>query len=354
MLHVGVDLHKKQAQVAVVNEEGQVLSNCRVACDRESMRGFFEQLGEPAQVVTEATSNWYWFCDLLEEMEIPVSLSHPLKTKAIASARIKTDKIDAATLAQLLRADLLPRAHLSSHRARLDRELLRHRAMLVRMRTSTKNRIHALLTKLNLVYDEAGVFTQQGKQWLAGLDLHPVYRSSLDRLLKVIGVLDGLIEEASAQVQVRAEDDAAAQLLCTIHGVGYYSALLILAEIDGVERFPDARRLCSYSGLVPSTRASAGYVRQGRITKQGSPWLRWILTEIAQKAGSRDDFLGEHYRRVASRRGKGAAKVATARKLLKAIYWMLKNDHGFSQVCQHMTAAAQRASSSGTWPSKGP
>jgi transposase len=345
MLHVGVDLHKRQAQVAVVDEEGQVLSNCRVACDQESMRGFFEQLGEPAQVVMEATSNWYWLCDLLEEMEIPVSLSHPLKTKAIASARIKTDKIDAATLAQLLRGDLLPRAHLSSPQARLDRELLRNRAMLVRMRTSTKNRIHALLAKLNLVFGEGGLFTQKGKRWLAGLALHPVYRSSLDRLLKVTEVLGGLIEEASAQIEVRAEHDAAAQLLCSIHGVGYYSALLILAEIDGVERFPDARHLCSYGGLVPSVRASAGHVRLGHITKQGSPWLRWILTEVSQKAGSRDDFLGEHYRRVARRKGKGAAKVATARKLLKAIYWMLKNGQHFSQVCDHMTAAAQRASS---------
>ncbi len=161
MLHVGVDLHKRRAQVAVVDGGGQIVTNCRVACDRESMRGFFEQLGEPARVVMEATSNWYWLCDLLEEMEIPVSLSHPLKTKAIASARIKSDKIDAATLAQLLRADLLPRAHLSSAQARLDRELLRHRAMLVRMRTGTKNRIHALLAKLNLTYGEGGLFTQE-------------------------------------------------------------------------------------------------------------------------------------------------------------------------------------------------
>lgn len=354
MLHVGVDLHKEQAQVAVVNDDGEVLSNCRVACDRESMRGFFGQLGEPAQVVTEATSNWYWFCDLLDEMEIPVSLSHPLKTKAIASARIKTDKIDARVLAQLLRGDLLPRAHLSSPQARLDRDLLRHRATLVRMRTATKNRIHALLAKQNIVFDEGGLFTKKGKQWLADLVLHPVHRSILGRLLKLAEALDGLIDEVDAQVKVRAEDDAAAKLLCSIKGVAYYSALLIVAEIDGVERFPDARHLCSYGGLVPSVRASAGFVRRGRITKQGSPWLRWILTEVTQKAGARDDFLGQHYRRIAQRRGKGAAKVATARKLLKTIYWMLKNGHDFSQVCDHMTEAAQRASSYGDMATQRP
>jgi len=120
---------------------------------------------------------------LLQEMEIPVSLSHPLKTKAIASARIKTDKLDAATLAQLLRADLLPRAHLSSPQARLDRELLRHRATLVRLRTAVKNRVHALLAKHNLVFAAGGLFTAKGGEWLAGLALSPLIRGGLDRML---------------------------------------------------------------------------------------------------------------------------------------------------------------------------
>jgi len=338
MLHVGVDLHKRQAQVAVVNSKGEVLRNCRVVCDRESMRGFFLQLRQPAQVVMEATSNWHWLCDLLEEMEIPVSLSHPLKTKAIASARIKTDKLDAATLAQLLRADLLPKAHLASHQARLDRELLRHRAMLVRVRTGVKNRVHALLAKENLVYHEGGLFTAKGRKWLAGLKLQPVKRSILERMLSLMDTLGTLIEGATAEIKLCAEDDRAARLLCTIPGVGYYSALLMVAEIDGVERFPDARHLCSYAGLVPSVRASGSYTRLGHITKQGSPWLRWILVELCQKAASRPDFLGAHYRRIARRKGNGAAKVATARKLLKTIYHMLRQGKSFAEVAPQMSA----------------
>jgi transposase len=288
--------------------------------------------------VVEATSNWYWLCDLLEEIEVPVRLAHPLKTKAIASARIKTDKLDAATLAHLLRADLVPRAHLSSPQARLDRELLRHRVMLVRLRTGVKNRIHALLTRENLVYAKGGLFTRQGRQWLASLELHPVQRAVVDRLLALMEVLETLIQEATAEIRVRAEDDRVARLLCTIPGVGYYSALLIAAEIDGVDRFPDARHLCSYAGLVPSVRASGERTRLGHITKQGSPWLRWILVEICQKAASRHDFLGAHYRRVARRKGNGAAKVATARKLLKAIYHMLRQGMDFEEVSQTMMA----------------
>ena len=342
MLHVGVDLHKRQAQVAVVDDEGTVRTNCAVACDRDSMRQFFEHLEQPAQVVMEATSSWYWLCDLLDEMEIEASLSHPLKTKAIASARIKTDKIDAATLAHLLRTNLLPKAHLASSEARLSRELLRHRAVLVRLRAGVKNRVHALLAKHNLVYAEGGLFTAKGRDWLAGLALHPIVRSVLERMLTLVEVLDLLIEQASAQIVVRAQDDQAARLLCTIPGIGYYSALLIAAEIDGVERFPDARRLCSYAGLVPSVRASGGHTRLGHITKQGSPWLRWILVETCQKAASRTDFVGEHYRHVARRKGNGAAKVAAARKLLKAIYWMLKHGQDFSQVCQYMDNGRNR------------
>lgn len=166
MLHVGVDLHKYRAQVAVVDDEGRQRTNCALACDRETMREFFSALEQPVQVAVEATSNWHWFCDLLQEMELPVELSHPGKTKAIASARIKNDKIDAHTLAQLLRADLLPAAHISTPEARRHRELLRHRAMLVRLRTGVKNRVHALLAKYNLVFADAGLFTGKGRAWL--------------------------------------------------------------------------------------------------------------------------------------------------------------------------------------------
>jgi transposase len=341
MLHVGVDLHKRRAQVAVVDDEGRLRTNCALACDRDLMRDFFARLGEPAHVGVEATSNWYWFCDLLEEMELPVQLSHPGKTKAIASARIKNDKVDALTLAQLLRADLLPAAHISTPQVRLHRELLRHRAMLVRLRTGVKNRVHALLARYNLVFADAGLFTGKGRQWLERLELHPTTRGVLQRMLTLVETLDLLIAEVDPQIQVSAQQDAQARLLTTISGIGYYSALMIVAEIDGIERFPDARHLCSYAGLVPSVRTSADYTRHGHITKQGSPWLRWILVEICQKARSRDDVLGEHYRRVVRPSGKGAAKVATARKLLKAIYFMLRDGSSFEQVSEHMRQARQ-------------
>jgi transposase len=156
-------------------------------------------------------------CDLLGEMEIEASLSHPLKTKTIASARIKTDKIDAATLTPLLR-------------------------------TGVKNRVHALLAKHNLVYSAGGLFTAKGREWLASLPLAPIVRSVLEGMLTLVEVLDLLVKQASAQVTVRAQDDQAARLLCTIPGIGYYSALLIAAEIDGVERCPDARRLARMPG----------------------------------------------------------------------------------------------------------
>lgn len=130
------------------------------------------------------------------------------------------------------------------------------------------------------------------------LELHPATRSILERMLTLVTTLDLLIAQVNPEIEVRAKHNAQARLLTTISGIGYYSAVLIVAEIDGVERFPDARHLCSYAGLVPSLRASADHVRHGNITKQGSPWLRWILVEICQKAQSRDDVLGEHYRRV--------------------------------------------------------
>jgi transposase len=329
-------LHKRRAQIAVVDDNGKVLRNCAVACDRDTMRGFFSALPRPVEAATEATGTWPWFCDLLAELEIPVLLSHPLKTKAIASARIKTDKIDARTLAQLLRADLLPAAHLASRQARLERDLLRNRAVLVRLRTGVKNRIHALLAKHNLRLEAGDLFAGKARSWLAGLPLDPTRRAILERLLRLVENLSDLVDEASKEISSWAHDSPEARLLDTIPEIGPYSALLIAAEIDGIGRFPDARHLCSYAGLVPSVRASADRYRFGHITKQGSPWLRWILVEICQKAGARDDFLGDYYRRLERTKGKGAAKVATARKLLKAIYFMLKENKPFHQVSQKM------------------
>jgi transposase len=116
-----------------------------------------------------------------------------------------------------------------------------------------------------------------------------------------------------------------------IPGISYYSALLILSEIGAVERFPDAKRLCSYAELVPSIYSSGSKTYYGRITKQGSRWLRWILVEISTHAANGDANFQKMFQRVSRRRGRSTAKVAVARKVLTVIYAMLKRNEAFKR-----------------------
>ena len=137
-----------------------------------------------------------------------------------------------------------------------------------------------------------------------------------------------MTETIEAQVQA----DPQAQLLCTMPGIGAYSALLILSEIGDVHRFPDSRHLCSYAGLVPSVHASGGKTRLGRLTKQGSSWLRWILVELSVHAINGAPQFWSLYYRVAKKHGHNVGRVAVARALLKTIYAMLKTQAPFRPI----------------------
>jgi transposase len=146
MVYIGIDLHRKRSQVAALDGNGELLFNRRVATRADEL---FKAIGdageEPVEVVFEATFGWGWLADMLAEAGIPTHMAHPLATKAISSARVKNDSVDAKTLAHLLRTNLLPEAWLAPPPAREARRLVRMRAGLVRIRTKLKNQIHAVL-----------------------------------------------------------------------------------------------------------------------------------------------------------------------------------------------------------------
>lgn len=193
----------------------------------------------------------------------------------------------------------------------------------MRVRTRIKNQVHALLAKQGKHSPYADAFGKAGRRFLRNTPLPPVRRRAVDDYLELIDAIDAKLERVSAEIDARAQADPQAMLLCTIAGIGHYSALLILSETGDISRFPGPKPLCSYAGLVPSLHASGGRSQYGRITKEGSPWLRWALCEAAQRAGQQSGPIGRFYRGIARRRGKGIAKVATARYLLTIIYHML-------------------------------
>ncbi|MCL5104548.1 MAG: IS110 family transposase [Armatimonadetes bacterium] len=324
MKYGGLDVHKSFIQVCILDRELESCEDFKIDSSRESLKELEQLLSETECIALEASSHWGWVVDELDDMGVEVVLSHPSKTKAIGCAKIKTDKIDARMLAYLLSAGLLPQAHIPCREVREKRSYLRYRFILVTARTAFKNRIHAILAGYGLHSPYKDVFCKSGVKWLGARKLGELHREQIDGYLEIIKTLDGLIAKVDEWLKPAAEQDAQARLLMSIKGISYYSALLILAEIDGSWRFSSAKHLVSYAGLCPSTRSSGGKLRHGHITRCGSGFLRWVLIQAAQKATWKSNPMHKFYTRIKNKKGHAVAKTAVARKLLESIYQMLK------------------------------
>jgi len=320
-VYVGIDVHRRRSQVAVVTEDGQVQLNKNVVNGSEPFLRLIGDLPSGTPVAFEAAFGWSWLADLLEDYGFDAHLVHPLRCKAIASARLKNDKVDAATLAQLLRADLLPEAWIAPPAVRQLRAVIRHRISLVRLGTQLRNRIHAVAADHG--YDRpASYWTGPGRGWLAELDLPAVSREIVTDCLAVIDGLAPVIERLDSELHQHAKADPRVKVLTTLPGVGEFTALVMLAEIGDITRFPSARKLASWAGLTPTVRGSDRTVRHGHISKQGSAWLRWAMNQAAQTA-KRSPAFAASYAAIAGRRGKKIATIAIARKLLTRAWHLL-------------------------------
>jgi transposase len=322
MNSVGIDLHRKRSHVAVLDEHGTELLSRRIVNDPQTFLELLEGIEGESKIALEATYGWEWLADVLEEAGYELHLAHPLRTKAIASARVKTDAVDARTLAHLLRTDLLPEAYIAPRELR---DLLRHRVALTRMRSALKQRVGAILAKHGIARPYSNLFGPGGMRFLAGLELREGPRRRLDSLLSLIGDFDREIDQTSREIDQRAKADPYVEVLCQIRGIGRYIAMLVIAEIGDISRFPSARHLCAWAGLTPTVRSSDGRARLGHITGQGSPALRWALVEAAQHSARGGGPLRQAYERISKRRGKSVAKVAVARKILTLCFYGLRD-----------------------------
>jgi len=330
---VGVDYHKAYSYGTIMSQSGEILKQGRFGNHPEALARFLgEHAGPDCAAVLEATRNWCVMHDWLEELTGQVTLAHPLKVKAIAEAKIKTDKIDATTLAHLLRCDLVPAAYVCSPAARILKNLLRHRIFLVRLQTMTKNRIHVLLDRHPLIRAQrraAELFTKSGIAWLRQVRLPTYDRHILDSEVALLEHLQAQIKQVDAWLRQVGRKDRRVKLLETIPGIGRAFALLIVSEIDDIRRFASPKKLHAYAGVVPSTYASGGRTFHGRITKSGNKYLRWAAVEAVWPAIQKDVGLRDFYERLRRRKGANPAKVATARRLLTIVYRVLSEEREY-------------------------
>jgi transposase len=319
---VGIDLHKYVSQLAVLRESRSP-SQLRFANDVVTVEGVLNKLPKGSKIALEAMGSWWWLVELAQKTGHEVFLSHPKQTKAIASARLKSDKVDALMLAKLLRADLLPTVWIPPPHQRHIRELLTHRARLVRQRTAVINELRAVYAKRN-IDPEARLQRMRPVVTGAG-DLSGYGPRIVDEDLELLGFINGQIGGLDKELKKIASEDPEAKRLMTIAGVGPVSAVAMSCWIGEIQRFSNAKKLASYLGLAPRVRQSADQERHGHITKEGNRMVRMLVIQAALvhtragKGPSRKHYLG-----VLKRRGKQIARVAAANKLLGAIFHMMK------------------------------
>jgi len=330
MFYVGMDIHKRFSQVAVVDESGEIMDQHRLNhTPPEELISYFKQFPKDTQVIMEPTCGWGWLSDGISDLGLEVILAHPLKVRLIAESRIKTDKVDAVVLAQLQRTSFLPQAYLAPKEIRKLRDLFRCRCGLVRMRTTLKLQIHALLDRLGIFHSFSDLFGKTGRTFLNNLELEPPYRENLDRGLRVIDLLNREIKQIEEVIKSRVKEDPQAKHLTTIPGIGFILAYLITSEIGEISRFASAKKLASYCGLVPWVRQSGGFAHYGHLTKVGNTLLRWGLIEAAQVAIRYNPELKVWAEKIRRKKGAGVATCAVARKLVGVVYQLLTQERDY-------------------------
>jgi transposase len=320
--------------MTVLDEDGEELKRGRVPNLRRYVEQFLEGF-RPFTAVLEAGRSSYVMADLLRELGGEVKIANTFQVKAIAHARIKTDKRDSRTLAHLLRAGLIPEIYQREAWNRRAQRVMRMRAYWVSKQTEVKNKIRALLAqqreevRLEVEKHESVLFSPKGLDFLAKLPLEAREKEVLDDLLEGYQELQGHIKKSDGLVRALYGEIAEASRIDTVPGFATTLSVLMAVEIADIRRFSRAAELHSYAGVIPSTYSSGERSYHGHITKQGNVWLRWAALEAVYPAIKKDFGLRVLYSRLARRKGANVAKVAVARRLLTIIYRVLTEERDY-------------------------
>ena len=328
MLYAALDVHKHVLQAAVLDPASGELRDARFPATREALRDWAMPLqGRVAAVAIEATSGWRWVWRELGALDIEVQLAEPAQTRALRGKKrkAKNDRLDARWLVLLLSKAMLPQSWVPPEDIQRLRDLTRLRQALRHDRTSWAQRLHALLAHEGWPCARSALLSTKGRRWLDGLQLDPHVRGLVDAHLAVIDAVVAQMAEVERELRLLARSDRRLVALQTIFGVGAIVACHLLAEIGDAHRFRRADQVVRVAGLDPVVLDSAESKRRGKLSKQGSPHLRWALIQAAQHAAihpaSSPD--GDHYLALRDRIGSQRAAVSTARRIAKRAYHVL-------------------------------
>jgi transposase len=341
MFYLGVDYHKAYSHVVAIDEDGKERLSYKVSNTNDAFKELLKQLNGSCRAVIECGRTWGVIYDLLESLGVDVKLANPLKVRAIAEAKIKTDSIDARTLAELLRANLIPEVHIPSREVRKLKNIIRHRMWLVKLRTMTKNRIHQVIDRNHIENPGySDIFGKNGRKFLNTLELEDPDKELLDKHLGTLDFFNSDIKDTEQWIEKTLKDNPLVHILKSVPGFGKTLSAMVALEVDDITRFPTSKKFCGYCGLIPSTRSSGGFTFHGDLIKTCNHWLRYAFVEAAWKSIISSPYCRSYFYRIKERKGNNIAVVAMARRLAEIVYSCLKGarnyeEHPYSYCFQH-------------------
>ena len=341
---IGIDIHRTFGEV-VFWEDGRLRPAGRIDMTRTALEGFGKSLLATDEVVIEATGNCMAVSRVLSPFAKRVVIANPLQVKAIAHAHVKTDKVDAGTLASLYAAGYLPEIWTPDATTERMRRLVARRYQVVRHRTRIKNEVHAILhAHLIPRCPHADLFNRRGRDWLARQPLPDDEQAAIERHVRELDRLGEDLAILDREIAQSTLDDPAIKRLITITGVNLTVAAGLMAAIGDIGRFKSPQKLVSYFGLNPRVRQSGlGAAHHGRISKVGRSHARAMLVEAAWAAAKTPGPLHAFFVRIRARRGHQVAAVAVARKLTVLCWHLLTKEENYLWARPALVANKVRA-----------
>lgn len=333
MYYLGIDHHKKYSQVVVLNQEGTHIMQQKMANTKPAFQRLKQSLDSRAASavssqytsVIEASLGWGALYDVLDELALHPVVANPLKVRAIADAFIKTDTIDATTLAQLLRTHLIPKVYVPAKEVREQKNILRYRFWLVKLQTMVKNRIYDLLNRNHIEVPEGlNLFSNPGKVFLDSLMLSTSEQRLLQEQRNLLTVLSRDIKATELWIKEVFQNHPGLIILDSLPGFGTILSALAALEIDTIDRFPTPAKFASYCGLIPSTYARGGKIYHGDLIPTANKWLKYVFIEAAWTATRCSGYCQAYLHRIKAAKGANVAIVALARRLSEIAFYCLK------------------------------
>ncbi|MEP1306563.1 MAG: IS110 family transposase [Balneola sp.] len=329
MIHVGIDLHSQNMTLVAINDKGKLLVEDKQLNSPANLSLFFQQFNEPVQAVVECTSYWYWVADWCTEHKVPLKLAHAKMLKAISYAKVKTDSVDARTLAELLRVGLIPEAHQCKREQRDLRELTRGRLRMIERRSSLQSSLWQLAAKYNVIVQDVGWRYLQPLEEFLGERLPLVARIEAQLLLKQIRLVQDQVGELEQAIENHTHFHKDVERLKVLPGFGLVCAWTVIAEIGDITRFPTTKQFTSYCRLVPGSKDSGGKHRHRSKNKDGNRYLRIAFNQAAIIAYRDYPVVKDFYKKITRRSGKHVARTVVGKELAKIVWHMLSKDQEY-------------------------